>query len=102
MRKFTNWFAIVCIFIIMIVLAQFCCPKQSVQTDNIKINSSADNSYILKSESGILKLYKSNKLIKTYNISDSSLPLTDRDNLKSGIKLKNYEDVLKIIEDFDG
>ncbi len=57
--------------------------------------------YILKSDGNTVKLYKAGKYIKTYNISPSSLPLTDQDNLRSGIILEDYSAVLSLIEDFD-
>lgn len=60
-------------------------------------------SYVLKSVNNVVGLYKNEQLIKVYeNISVNNLPLTDKDNLLSGIKLNSLDDVTAIIEDLDG
>lgn len=61
------------------------------------------NHYLLIEENDAVNLYYGDVLVKTYkDIIVDALPITDRDNIKSGIILKNYDDVLSIIEDFDG
>lgn len=62
-----------------------------------------EDNYLLISENETVKLYHGSVLLKTYeNIVPSVLPAIDRDNLKSGIILENYEDIQSLIEDFDG
>ncbi|MBQ0083341.1 MAG: hypothetical protein KBS52_01045 [Clostridiales bacterium] len=102
MKRMVCLYALLCIFSLMIVLAQYNSNKSVPENFDIKIAKSPVNTYVLRSDGEKLKLYKSDKIIKTYDITPSSLPLTDQDNLKSGIILENYDDVLKIIEDFDG
>ena len=66
-------------------------------------NNNLPESYILKSVNNVVGLYKNEQLIKVYeNISVNTLPLTDKDNLLSGIKLNSLDDVTAIIEDLDG
>lgn len=62
-----------------------------------------ETTYILIAENDTVKLYYGDILMKTYDgIETDVLPPTDRDNLKSGIILKSYDEVQSIIEDFDG
>ncbi|MBE6805803.1 MAG: hypothetical protein E7526_04720 [Ruminococcaceae bacterium] len=59
--------------------------------------------YLLIAEQETVNLYYGDILLKTYDgIVADSLPATDRDNLKSGIILKSYDEVMSIVEDFDG
>ena len=68
-----------------------------------QMSAPQESNYILIAESNGVNLYFGDVLIKTYEeIVPEVLPPTDRDNLKSGIILKNYDEVLSIIEDFDG
>ncbi len=73
------------------------------QAPDNQSSSPRESNYVLIAESNGVNLYFGDVLIKTYEgIVPEVLPPTDRDNLKSGIVLKNYDEVLSIIEDFDG
>lgn len=98
----TFLYAFVCLFAFLALLIQYNYTENKPNNHTQTAEKNNSSSYILKSEDNTLKLYKSNKVIKSYNISPSSLPLTDQDNLRTGIVLDTYEDVLSIIEDFDG
>lgn len=65
-------------------------------------NPPTEEYYVLKSEEKTLKLYKNNNLIETYNINPQILPLTDQDNLRTGIILYSMNEVRELLEDFDG
>lgn len=73
------------------------------KSPNKQLKSPQESNYVLIAESNGVNLYFGDILIKTYEeIEPDVLPATDRDNLKSGIVLKNYDEVLSIIQDFDG
>ncbi len=73
------------------------------QAANKQSPAPQESNYVLIAESSGVNLYFGDVLVKTYDgIEPDVLPPTDRDNLKSGIILKNYDEVLSIIEDFDG
>lgn len=100
MRKYTI-FALICLFTLLLLLAFYYNNKEK-DSQHIP-QEPISQTYTLIFENGTVNLYKNNQLLKRYeNISFDSLPLTDRDNLSSGINLKTMEDVMQIIEDFDG
>lgn len=71
--------------------------------NEVKIDQPVNTNYILISINNSVRLYRDDKLIQIYdNIKPSSLPLTDQDNLRSGIKLNSMNEVAALIEDFDG
>lgn len=73
------------------------------QVENKQTVTPKESTYILISEGDLVNLYYGDILIKSYDdIEPDVLPPTDRDNLRSGIILKNYDEVLSLIEDFDG
>ena len=101
MRKYTI-FALICLFALLLLFTYFYKDKKQNENDITKLNqNSAD--YMLIYENGTVNLYKNNELIRNYeSIEVAELPLTDRDNLSSGIKIKTIDEVRQIIEDFDG
>lgn len=73
------------------------------KSQNSEISTPIIEEYILKADNNVIRLYRGTKLIQIYdNVSVSSLPLTDQDNLRSGIRLKTMDEVTALIEDFDG
>lgn len=65
-------------------------------------NPITDN-YTLISINNSVRLYRDDILIQIYdNINPNTLPLTDQDNLRSGIKLNSVKEAQELIEDFDG
>lgn len=59
--------------------------------------------YTLININGTVRLYRDEILIEIYdNINPNSLPLTDQDNLRSGIRLNSVAEAQQLIEDFDG
>lgn len=102
MKRIVLIYALLCIFTLMIVLTQYNFNSNVLPDNEVKILRNSSSDYVLRSENNKLQLYKANKKIKSFDISPAHLPLTDQDNLRSGIILESYDDVLKIIEDFDG
>ncbi len=75
----------------------------SEKMESARIDKTLSNNYTLISIDGRVKLFRDDELIQIYdNINPNSLPLQDRDNLKSGIKLESIEEATQLIEDFDG
>lgn len=69
----------------------------------IKVSAKSNTSLLLKELNGTVALYKGNKIIKIYDeIVVSVLPKNDQEALKSGIIIKNEEQLMSIIEDYDG
>lgn len=101
MRKYTI-FALICLCTLLILFTFYYNDKNKSNQNN---NTPNENEYVytLISEDGTVNLYKGTEFVKNYsNIIVTDLPLTDRDNLISGIKLKTMDEVMRIIEDFDG
>lgn len=90
-KKYTL-FAVLCLFLLAVVLFDYYTDKTQKTTDEF---------YVLKSVNEVLTLYKGEKLVRCYDVDTNILPLTDQDNLKSGIVLPDLEAVSQIIEDFD-
>ncbi len=69
------------------------------------INYSRENSKnpILKEENGQVKLFRNGNVIAIYDdIVIDILPQKDREALKNGIEIKSEEELMAIIEDYDG
>ncbi|MEE0839004.1 MAG: BofC C-terminal domain-containing protein [Acutalibacteraceae bacterium] len=69
------------------------------------INHSKDNysNPILKEDGGQVKLFRNGNVVAIYDdIVIDILPPDDREALKKGIEIKNEEELLSIIEDYDG
>ncbi len=69
------------------------------------INHSKDNysNPILKEDGGQVKLFRNGNVVAIYDdIVIDILPPDDRKALKKGIEIKNEEELLSIIEDYDG
>ncbi len=87
-------FSVFCLLIILLLIFLFYLQSK---------NNITHETYILKSVNNVVGLYKNEELINVYeNISINTLPLTDKDNLLSGIKLNSLDEVTAIIEDLDG
>ncbi|MBQ6936859.1 MAG: BofC C-terminal domain-containing protein [Clostridia bacterium] len=94
-------FFMVCVFAFLLLFTQY--NKGKITNILNEGNTANKHSYILRTVNGTVGLYDNNELIKIYeNIVVSTLPLIDRDNLNTGIKLNDLEELRKIIEDFDG
>ncbi len=102
MRMKYTAFSILCITALATLLVIYSAENKLIQNDvpDTSVTQTTQPEYILKSENNKISLYQDGNFIKSYDISPVSLPLTDQDNLRSGIKLKTYSDVISIIEDF--
>ena len=59
--------------------------------------------YILRYENGQVSLFENGKLSESFEeITFDELPFVDRESLKNGIKKSSYEEILSLVEDFDG
>ncbi len=97
-RKYTL-FALIVLFVLLILFYRFYKEKITERETQKNLN----NNYVLININGSVQLYRDDILIQIYdNINPNSLPLTDQDNLRSGIKLKSIEEAQQLIEDFDG
>ena len=62
-----------------------------------------ETEYILRYENGQVFLFKDGEIYENFEgISFNDLPFVDQENLKAGIKMNSYQDVLSLVEDFDG
>ncbi len=99
MKKNYALFAVIIVLTILLLFYRI----YSEKIEKARIDKPLNNNYTLINIDGSVRLYRDNELIQIYdNINPNSLPLQDRDNLKSGIKLKNIEEATQLIEDFDG
>ena len=97
-RKYTL-FALIVLFVLLILFYRFF--KEKINESNL--NKAINNNYTLISINGSVRLYRDDILIQIYdNVNPNALPLTDQDNLRSGIKLKSVAEAQQLIEDFDG
>ena len=65
--------------------------------------TAADPSYVLKEYNGTVALYKDGKITTVFDeIVLTSLPHSDRKRFADGIKVKDEEEAIKVIEDYDG
>lgn len=100
MKKIYILFSLLCAFAIFITITSYYNGKSYQETPETPQKT---ESFILRSEDNTVRLYQGEKLLKEYdNIVTSTLPLMDQDNLKSGIIIETYSEVMQIIEDFDG
>ena len=59
--------------------------------------------YVLRYENGQVSLFTDGKISQSFDgISFDTLPYADRQSLKEGIKMTSYEEILNLVEDFDG
>ncbi len=100
MRKIYTIFALICLCAIFLTLTNY--YKDYSNNYSTKQPDITMETYVLKSNGESVNLYFGDSIIKTYQIPVSTLPETDRDNLKTGIVINSYEDALSLIEDFDG
>ncbi len=101
MKRIYTLFALICLCALFLTLTNYYREnKEKIAKTEPEQKS---DTYLLISEDETVRLYYGKVLLKTYNnIVLSALPPIDRDNLKSGMILENYEDVQSLIEDFDG
>ena len=99
MKRVYTLFALICLCAVFLTLTNY----YKNTKESIEQKTSEEPKYLLILESSGVNLYYDNIHLKTYEgIVPEVLPPTDRDNLKSGIVLNDYDSVLSIIEDFDG
>ncbi len=99
MRKLYSLFAIICLTAFLFVVYDYYNKKNN--TNYAKEQPKLY--YTLIEVDNAVNLYYGNEFIKRYpSIVVSTLPLTDRDNLKSGMHFESFDEVTQIIEDFDG
>lgn len=61
------------------------------------------NEYLLRYENGMVSLYENGNLKETFDdINYDVLPFADRETLKTGIIKSSYDEILSLVEDFDG
>lgn len=66
-------------------------------------DTSGDNSLYLKAYENTVALYKNEKIEEIYeDIVLNALPIKDQNMLKQGILINNDEELLELLEDFDG
>ncbi len=95
MRKKYTLFALLVLMTFSLLLIRYYTEGKTVkQNEEIK--------YTLIYQNDGVSLYHGERYVRSYDITVSALPLTDQDNLKSGIILENMDEVNRIIEDFDG
>ena len=59
--------------------------------------------YILRYENGRVSLFENGQFSESFEgINFDELPFVDRESLKAGIKMSSYEEILSMVEDFDG
>ena len=100
MKRIYILFSLIVICALFITITNF----YKSQYDNKTVSPPSQRSkYVLIEQNNSVNLYYGDVFVKTYEeITVDALPPTDRDNIRSGIVLENYDDVLSIIEDFDG
>ncbi len=68
-----------------------------------KEQAEPETEYILRYENGQVSLFENGELSESFEgISFDELPYVDRQDLKEGIRKSTYEEILSIVEDFDG
>ncbi len=95
-KKYTLFAILVCVTICTVLLTYYSDKKAKNQIEN------QESFYVLKSENDILTLYKGERFVRCYDVNTTLLPLTDQDNLRSGIILPDMAAVISAVEDFDG
>ncbi len=70
---------------------------------NNNVTQQSDNTLVLKENNGQVVLFKGTEIITVYDtIIVDVLPDSDKEALKKGITIENEEQLLSIIEDYDG
>ncbi|MEG1993544.1 MAG: hypothetical protein RR048_01405 [Oscillospiraceae bacterium] len=78
-------------------------PQEAkIQNETPKTTEISEFEYILKENSGKLSVYKKNQAepIETFNVYINTLPVYDQKELSDGIYIKNYEELLTLVEDY--
>lgn len=115
MRYTVFWsaFSVFCLSLCLMVASLFFSAKKGterimpqeakIETQIIQEEKSEPKyEYILKENSGKLSVYKRGEQepIETFNVYINTLPLYDQQELQKGIHVKNYEELLTLIEDY--
>ena len=67
------------------------------------VTEQPDNTLVLKENNGQVVLFKGTEIITVYDtVIVDVLPDSDKEALKKGITIENEEQLLSIIEDYDG
>ena len=70
---------------------------------NNNVTQQSDNTLVLKENNGQVVLFEGTKILRVYDtIIIDVLPDSDKEALKRGITIENEEQLLSIIEDYDG
>ena len=68
-----------------------------------EIQSPKPNEYVLRYQDGAVSLFENGDLKETFHhINYDVLPFADRESLKTGIIKSSYDEILSLVEDFDG
>lgn len=92
-------YMIIVVIFLCIIPAFSSCKNSDTKT---KIESSAQDNYVLTIKDNTLCLLNNKELIKEYNVNISVLPGEDLKLLVEGIPVKNLSDADSIAENFDG
>ena len=95
MRKMYTLFALLVLASLSLLLIRY-------YTEDKAAEQPEETNYTLIYQNDGVSLYHGERYVRSYDIAVSALPLTDQDNLRSGIILENMDEVNRIIEDFDG
>lgn len=111
-KVFWSAFSVFCLSLCLMVTsfflplkgnAQVIVPKdREIKTEVKKEEKEPEYEYLIKEDSGKLSVYKNGekKPIETFNVYIKTLPLYDQQELEDGIQVKNYEELLTLIEDY--
>lgn len=82
-----------CFIVLSLIIVGLYCKSKNIE-----------NQYLIKSYKNTVALYKNGEIIETYDgsIVLNSLPESDIKKFNNGIEIENYEDVYKMLEDYDG
>jgi hypothetical protein len=70
---------------------------------NNNVPQQSDDTLVLKENNGQVVLFEGTKVLRVYDtIIIDVLPDSDKEALKRGITIENEEQLLSIIEDYDG
>lgn len=85
----------------ILALITFTVIIASIYRNNV--TEQPDNTLVLKENNGQVVLFKGTEIITVYDtVIVDVLPDSDREALKKGIPIENEEQLLSIIEDYDG
>lgn len=91
---------LVIFMIAAISLSVFAILTPHSEAEAAEIVSTSESGYFLKLENNVISVYKDGETIKT-GIAVPELRNQDRLNLENGIWVSSFEDILKLIEDFN-